>query len=263
MLNQETRSAIAQQIFAGFQATKQIPLLSKAYPELETEDSYRIQELVVDQFKAQGRKVRGYKIGLTSKAMQEMAGASEPDYSAMLDHMFIAEDAHIHRQDYCDPLVEIEIAFVMKSRLQGPGVNAADVIRATDFVLPAIELVDFRVARAPGMNVRDTIADLAAVGAVVLGGNPMRLEDIDIRDIGGQLIINGEVRESGKSSAVLGNPVTAIAWLANKLSEFGIAFEPGDVVISGSFVRALPVHAGDQVIARFDNGFGDVKLHID
>lgn len=263
MLNQETRAAIAQQIFAGFQETKQLPLLSKAHPEIDMEDAYRIQELVVDHFKADGRKVKGYKIGLTSKVMQEMVGSSEPDYSAMLDHMFIAEEAHVRRQDYCDPLVEIEIAFVMKERLQGPGVNAADVIRATDFVLPAIEVVDFRVARAPGMNVRDTVADLAAVGGVVLGGNPVRLDDIDIRNIGGQLLINGELRESGKSSAVLGNPVTAIAWLANKLSEFGVAFEPGDVVISGSFVRALPVQAGDQVTARFDKGFGDVNLYID
>lgn len=263
MLDHNTRDTIAQQIFDCFTEKKQISLLTKTYPELETEDSYRIQELVVEQFKADGRKVKGYKIGLTSKAMQEMAGTNEPDYSVVLDHMFIPEDARIQRQDFSDPLVEIEIAFVMKSRLQGPGVNAADVIRATDFVLPSIEVVDFRVARAPGMNVRDTIADLAAVGCVVLGGNPVRLEDIDIRNIGGELLINGEVRESGMSSAVLGNPVTAIAWLANKLSEFGIAFEPGDVVFSGSCVRALPVKAGDQVTARFDNGFGDVNLYVD
>lgn len=263
MLNHETRTAIAQQIFDGFTETKQISLLSKAYPELDMEDAYRIQELVIDRFKAEGRQVKGYKIGLTSKAMQEMVGSNEPDYSAILDHMFIAEDSHIPHASFCYPLVEIEIAFVMKSRLQGPGINAADVIRATDFVLPAIEVVDFRVAPAPGMNVRDTIADLAAVGGVVLGGNPVRLEDIDIRNIGGELLINGEVRESGKSSAVLGNPVTAIAWLANKLAEFGVAFEPGDVVISGSFVRALPVKAGDQITARFDNGFGDVNLYLD
>ena len=263
MLNHDTRTAIAQQIFDCFTETKQISLLSKAHPELEMEDAYRIQELVVDHFKAKGRKVKGYKIGLTSKAMQEMAGTNEPDYSALLDHMFVSEEAHIPRASYSDPLVEIEIAFVMKSRLQGPGVNAADVIRATDFVLPSIELVDFRVARAPGMNVRDTISDLAAVGCVVLGGNPVRLEDIDIRNIGGELLINGEVRESGKSSAVLGNPITPVAWLANKLSEFGVAFEPGDVVFSGSCVRALPVQAGDQVTARFNNGFGDVNLYID
>jgi 2-keto-4-pentenoate hydratase len=155
------------------------------------------------------------------------------------------------------------MAFVMKERLEGPGINIADVIRATDFVLPAIEIVDFRVGPAPGMDVRDTIADLAAVGAVVLGGNPVDLKAIDIRAIKGDLVINGEVRESGSSREVLGNPLTAVAWLANKLAEFGVAFEAGDIILSGSFLKALPVDAGDEIIARFDGGFGDVHLAFD
>ena len=107
---------------------------------------------------------------------------------------------------------------------------------------------------------RDTIADLAAVGGVILGGNPIDLRDIDIRDINGSLLINGEEREKGNSIEVLGNPLTAVAWLANKLSQFGVAFEPGDVILSGSFLRALPVAAGDDIVARFDNGFGDVTF---
>lgn len=263
MLNTETRDQIAQQIYDCIAETKQISLLTKQYPEIEMEDAYRIQERVIDRFKADGRRVKGYKIGLTSKAMQDMLGSTEPDYSAVLDDMFVDENSRLKRSDFSMPMVEIEIAFVMKKRLEGPSVNAADVIQATDFVLPSIELVDCRVAPAPGMDVRDTIADLAAVGRVVLGGNPIRLEDIDIRNIDGQLLINGELKESGISSAVLGNPVTAIAWLANKLSKFGIAFEPGDVVFSGSLLRAVPVQAGDHVIARFDNGFGDVNLYID
>lgn len=263
MLSEATRKDIANKIVDCFANGTQIELLTRRYPEIETEDSYHIQEYVIDAFKAQGKSVKGYKIGLTSKAMQEMAGASEPDYAAMVDDMFVPESSTLKRSDWSDPLVEIEVAFVMKERLQGPGVNAAEVIRATDFILPAIELVDFRVARAPGMDVRDTIADLAAVGAVVLGGNPIKLEDVDVRDIGGQLIINDEVREEGKSDAVLGNPVNAVVWLVNKLSEFGIAFEPGDVILSGSFVRALPVSAGDRVVARFDKGLGDVLVSFD
>ena len=260
MLTDDLRKEIAREIYRCFQENQQIPLLNTAYPDIEVEDAYRIQEFVVDAFKAAGRKIKGYKIGLTSKPMQEMAGTSEPDYSAMLDDMFIPESSELARDDWRDPLVEIEIAFVMKDRLQGPGINVADVIRATDFVLPAIEIVDFRVARAPGMDVRDTIADLAAVGGVVLGGNPCSLRDVDMRAVGGSLIINGEVREQGSAAAVLGNPLTAVAWLANKLSEFGVAFEPGDVILSGSFVRALPVNAGDEVVASFDNGFGDIAL---
>ncbi len=260
MLNDSTREAIAEQIFSCFKTKEQLPLLTKSYPDLEMEDSYRIQEKVVQKFIAEGRKVKGYKIGLTSKAMQDMIGATEPDYSSVLDDMFVDESAELKRDDFAMPMVEIEIAFVIKKRLQGPYVNAAEVIQATDFILPSIEVVDFRVAPAPGINVRDTIPDLAAIGKVALGGNPIRLEDIDIRDINAELLINGETRESGSSSAVLGNPVTAVVWLVNKLSEFGVAFEPGDVIFSGSCVRALPVQAGDSVTARFDKGLGDVNL---
>ncbi len=262
MLSDQTRQEIAAEIYRCFRERDQIPLLNSRFPDIELEDAYRIQEQVVESFKSDGRKVKGYKIGLTSKAMQEMANSTEPDYSAILDHMFYPEADASPRSDWVQPLVEIELAFVMKERLQGPGINVAEVIRATDFVVPSIEIVDFRVAYGPGMDVRDTIADLAAVGGVILGGNPVDLRQIDVRDIGGSLIINGEVKESGKSSAVLGNPLNAVAWLANKLAEFGVAFEPGDVILSGSFIRALPVNAGDEVIARFDNGLGDVMFNF-
>jgi len=260
MLSDEQRTSIAKQIYECFGSRAQIPLLSTQYPDIEMEDAYRIQERVVDAFRNAGRKVKGYKIGLTSEAMQAMAGSTEPDYSAILDHMFLPESSNTPRSDWASPLVELELAFVIKDSLCGPGINVADVIRATDFVLPAIEIVDFRVAMAPGMNVRDTIADLAAVGGVVLGGNPRKLTDFDIRSVHGELMINGETRESGYSNAVLGNPLSAVAWLANKMAEFDVGFNPGDVILSGSFVRALPVAAGDQIIARFDHGFGDVCL---
>ncbi|MBN7796951.1 2-keto-4-pentenoate hydratase [Parahaliea mediterranea] len=260
MLTEQIRGEIASGIYRCFQQGGQLPLLNTTYPDMEMEDAYRIQERVVGFFKDAGRRVKGYKIGLTSKAMQEMAGTSEPDYSAILDHMFLPESSSTPRADWASPLVEIEMAFVMKHRLSGPGVNVAEVIRATDFVLPAIEIVDFRVAPGPGMDVRDTIADLAAVGGVVLGGNPRKLEDIDIRSVRGDLLINDVPRESGCAAEVLGNPLTAVAWLANKLADFDITFEPGDVILSGSFLRALPVEAGDDVVARFDNGFGDIRL---
>ncbi|HSG88038.1 MAG TPA: hypothetical protein VLA56_02420 [Pseudomonadales bacterium] len=260
MLNEDTRAQIAARIHRCFLERSQIPLLTAAYPDIEMEDAYRIQERVVSAFVDAGRRVRGYKVGLTSRAMQEMAGTSEPDYAAMLDDMFLPESSETPRARWNDPLVEIEVAFVMKDRLEGPGINAADVIRATDFIVPAIEIVDFRVARGPGMDVRDTIADLAAVGGVVLGGNPKDLRALDVRAIGGALLIDGEVREEGTAAAVLGNPVNAVAWLANKLAEFGVAFAPGDVILSGSFVRALPVVAGSRVIARFDHGLGDIAL---
>ncbi|MCR9276998.1 MAG: hypothetical protein NXH85_03410 [Pseudomonadaceae bacterium] len=260
MLSHDIRKDIATRIYKCFKDGGQIPLLNPTYPELEVTDSYRIQEMVVAALKAAGGKVKGYKIGLTSKPMQDMVGSTEPDYSAIMDNMFIPESSESHYSNWNEPLVEIELAFVMKETLSGPGINVADVIRATDFVLPAIEIVDFRVARAPGMDVRDTIADLAAVGGVVLGGNPTSLNDIDVRAVNGSLEINSDVREQGCANAVLGNPLTAVTWLANKMSEFGVAFEPGDVILSGSFVRALPVSAGDRIIARFDNNMGNVEI---
>lgn len=260
MLTDDLRQQIATDIYRCFREKSQIPLLNPRFPDIELEDAYRIQEQVVRSFIADGQRVKGYKIGLTSKPMQEMANSTEPDYSAMLDSMFYPEAGESSRAEWQQPLVEIEMAFIMKERLQGPGINVADVIRATDFVLPAIEIVDFRVAFGPGMDVRDTIADLAAVGGVILGGNPKDLRDIDIRNVGGSLIVNGEEREKGCSVEVLGNPLNAVAWLANKLAEFGVAFEPGDVILSGSFLRALPVAAGDEIVARFDSGFGDVTF---
>jgi 2-keto-4-pentenoate hydratase len=258
MLDAATRNRIVDDLVEVYRSRKPISLLTKAYPGIEVEDAYRIQEAFVARRLAAGRAIKGYKVGLTSKAMQQMAGSTEPDFSAMTDDMFFPEDTPIAMSDLFDPMIEIEIAFVMKHGLKGPGVLPVDVIRATDFVLPAIEIVDFRVARAPGMTLIDTVADLAACGAVVLGANPRPLEAIDVRRVKGSIVRNGVVEQEGVASAVLGNPVASVAWLANKLGEFGVAFEPGQVILTGSFVRAIPVKAGDEVICRFDQGLGDV-----
>ena len=192
--------------------------------------------------------------------MQEMAGASEPDFSAMTDDMFLPESTPIDSTRLIRPLIEMEIAFVIGSKLEGPGVLPADVVRATDFVLPAIEIVDFRVELGPGFGIVDTIADLAACGAAVLGADPRRLDQIDIRRVRSTLSRNGTIEQEGEASAVLGNPVTAVAWLANKLAEFGIAFSPGDVILTGSFIRAVQVSAGDEIVCEFDHGLGRVDV---
>jgi 2-keto-4-pentenoate hydratase len=262
MLNETVRKHIAGEIMNCFKTRKQIPRLLTTYPDLEIKDSYLIQEEIIARRVAEGAKVKGYKIGITSKPMQELSGTNEPDYSGLLDYMFIPESSTIAASDWFDPMIEVEIAFVMKSELQGPNVNAADVIRATDFVLPSMEIVDFRVSRSNGYTAPDSIADLAAVGAVILGGNPRRLEDVDIRYVNGALIRNGEIEQSGFASAVLGNPINSVAWLANKLHEFGVSFKPGHVIMSGSFIRAVPFKAGDNIVARFDHGFGSVGVFI-
>jgi len=259
MLDAATRSRIVDDLFTAYETRKGLPLLSKTYPGIELEDSYRIQEAFIERRVAAGARIKGYKVGLTSKAMQEMSGATEPDFSVMTHDLFLPEATPIPIGRFFDPMVEMEIAFVMKTPLSGPGILPMDVLRATDFVVPAIEIVDFRVSRAPGMNIIDTVADLAACGAAVLGANPRRLDAIEIRRVKGEILRNGVVEYSGEASAVLGNPVTAVAWLANKLGEFGISFQPGDVILTGSFVRAFPVKAGDEILCRFDQGLGEVE----
>jgi 2-oxo-hept-3-ene-1,7-dioate hydratase/2-keto-4-pentenoate hydratase len=260
MLTDDVHKVIAARIYHCIKEISQLPLLTTAYPDIEIGDSYHIQNYVVSSFEEAGSRVKGYKIGLTSKAIQQLAGSTEPNFSPLLDHMFIAKESELARSNWLTPVVESELAFVIKDRLTGPGINVADVIRATEFVLPAIEIADFRVARAAGMDVRDITADMGAAGGVVLGGNRVSLDDIDIRAVNSSLIINEEERAKGVASEVLGNPLSAVAWLANKLGESGTALEPGDVVLSGAMHNAQPVEAGDQILARFDNGLGDIKL---
>jgi 2-oxo-hept-3-ene-1,7-dioate hydratase/2-keto-4-pentenoate hydratase len=260
MLTDDHHKEIASRIYRCIRETTQISLLTSAYPDIEIGDSYQIQNYLVSSFKETGSRVKGYKVGLTSKAIQQLVGSTEPNFGPLLDHMFTAEASDLARSNWLTPVVESEIAFIIKNPLSGPGVNVADVIRAIDFVLPAIEIADFRVARAAGMDVRDITADMSAAGGVVLGGNPVSLHDIDIRAVTCSLVVNDEERANGMASEVLGNPLSAVAWLANKLSEFGVALEPGQVILSGAMHNAQPVEAGDRILARFDNGLGDIKL---
>src|SRR4249919_2945176 len=188
--------------------------ISETYPAAGVEDAYRISQAVTDLKLKAGRIVKGHKIGLTSKAMRSLTGATEPDYGTMFDDWFVLEGSAIPRGRMNRPLVEVELAFVLREPLAGPGVHAADVIRATDFILPCMEIVDLRQrGRGPNMLV-DSIADAAACGLVVLGGRPAKLTDLDIRRIGASWSINGSVEESGVASAVMGNPINAVAWLA-------------------------------------------------
>ncbi|MBO6667601.1 fumarylacetoacetate hydrolase family protein [Parvibaculum sp.] len=263
MLDQATREKVVDALFDTYRSRTPMPLPTKTWPGIEVEDAYRIQQAFIARKVAAGGKVKGYKVGLTSKPMQEFSGTNEPDFSAVTDDFFLPESTPIPMSRFFAPMIEMEIAVVMKEPLKGPGVLPVDVIRATDFVLPAIEIVDFRVQREPGLNVIDNIADLAFCGAVVLGANPRRLDQIDIRRVQGALYKNGNKELEGEASAVLGNPVTAVAWLANKLGEFGTSFQPGDTILTGSFIRVLPVAAGDEFVCRFDQGLGEVATSFE
>ena len=259
MLTEAQRTEAAAALHRAEVERVPIPLISTTYPDADVADAYAIATKVGEHRLADGHVVKGHKVGLTSKAMREMSQAEEPDFGTLFDHWFVPEGSVIPADSLFRPLVEIEIAFVMRDALRGPSVNAADVIRATDFVLPSIEIVDSRFTDR--VTLVDTIADVASCGLVVLGGNPRRLTDLDIRRVGGTLWRNGEIEETGTAAAVMGNPINAVAWLANTLHGFGVTIEPGHVVLSGSFVRAVRIGAGDTITAVFDQ-LGDVGITL-
>jgi 2-keto-4-pentenoate hydratase len=260
MLTDDQRRAAAHALLEAEHTRIPITPISSTYPDADVDDAYRVSMLVTEEKVARGRRVKGHKIGLASKAMQRLFGTNEPDFGTLFDDWFVAEGSTVPMTALHQPLVEVEIAFVLRERLGGPGVTAADVIRATDFVVPAVEIVDGRQDGRGPKPLIDSISDAASCGRVVLGACPRRLTEIDVRAVGATLWKNGEVEESGVSATVMGSPVNAVAWLANKLVEFGRVLEPGDVVMSGSFTRALPFAAGDTLTASFV-GLGDVTFH--
>ena len=253
--------AAAQGLYDAELTGRWVQPISATHPDADLEDAYAIGAAVTRLKLAAGRTVKGHKVGLTSKAMRSINNATEPDYGTMFDNWFVPEGSTVARSTMNRPLVEVEIAFVLKHDLRGPSVNAADVIRATDFVLPCLEIVDSRQSARGPNGLVDSIADAAACGFVVLGGNPRRLTDIDIRRIGATLFVNGEAEQSGVAAAVMGNPITSVAWLANKLHELGVTIEAGHVVLSGSFIKAIPFGAGDTLTALFDT-LGEVSLSV-
>lgn len=261
MLSHEDVQKVAQSLSRAEQTRAWTEPVSNRHPDADVADAYRIGLAVRDLKLAAGRSVKGHKIGLTSKAMRAMTGATEPDYGFIFDNWFALEGSAVSRATMNRPLVEVELAFVMGDTLRGPSVNVADVIRATDFVLPALEIVDSRYNGRGKNTLVDSIADAAMCGFVVLGGRPMDLLDVDLRRLSASLAINGDIMETGSASAVMGNPLNAVVWLANKLHEFGVAMQPGDVILSGSFVKAIPFDAGDSITALFDQ-LGEVTLRV-
>ncbi|KQW45945.1 hypothetical protein ASC77_18705 [Nocardioides sp. Root1257] len=253
------RISAAQALFAAERDRAWIEPLTVTYPEIDIEDAYRISMLVTEMKTTAGHRVVGHKIGLTSEAMRKLVGVDEPDYGTLFD-TWMVPDGSVYPADRLNHArVEIELAFVLNAPIDVARPTAVDVIRATEFVLPAMEIVDSRF-RVRG-NVIDSIADAATCGGVVLGSRPMRLGDLDIRDVSGNLEVNGEVVERGSASASMGNPVNAVAWLAGKLHEFGISLHPGDVVLSGSFIRAPWISPGEELAAHFE-GCGSVSVTV-
>ena len=235
-----------------------IPPLVQTYPDIDVVDSYEIQLLNIRRRLAAGATVHGHKVGLSSKAMQQMMGVDEPDYGHLLSDMVYSESEPIPTQRFLIPRVEVEVGFVLGDDLPGEGCTVEDVLRCTDFVAPAIELIDSRIEDWR-IGLCDTIADNASSCGVILGKERVKPSDIDVRAIDAQLEINGEKVAEGRSDAVLGDPTIAVAWLANKVASFGVRLQKGHVVLPGSCTRAYDVRPGDQVVATF-SGLGSVSL---
>jgi 2-keto-4-pentenoate hydratase len=251
MLTPDQHAAAALALWNADETKDSIAPLTETYPDIDVVDAYEIQLINIRKKLEAGALVRGHKVGLSAKAMQQMLGVHEPDYGHLLDDMFVDEGSSIPMSRFCQPRAEIEVAFVLGRKLEGPGVTVADVVRATDYVLPSIEIVDSRVTDWK-IKIQDTVADNASSAALVLGGRPTKLTDVDPALIGATLRKNGEIVETGCSGAVLGNPVIAVAWLANKVARFGVTLEPGHVIMPGSCTRMVPIAAGDHIRADFD-----------
>jgi 2-keto-4-pentenoate hydratase len=232
--------------------------LTARYPGLGIGGAYAIQLAQVAAWRDAGARVKGHKVGLTSAAMQQQLGVDQPDFGHLLDTMFLPAGTPADYGRFLQPRAEPEIAFVLGRALTGPGVTVAEAIAAVDFVLPALEIIDSRIADWK-ITLADTIADNASSGGVVLGTRPVRLESLDLSLTGCVLQRNGEIAGTGAGGAVLGSPVNALVWLANTLGGRGVTLAAGQVVLPGSVTTAIPFSAGDTVSATFDR-IGSVSV---
>ncbi len=256
----------AKRLDAAEKSCIQIRQLSQEYPQITIEDAYAIQKAWIEIKVAEGRTVKGHKIGLTSKAMQSALGIDEPDSGVLLDDTFFADGGIVPSDRFIATRIEAELAFVMKQRLSGPDCTLFDVLNATDFVVPALEILDTRIQRVDPdtkttRKIFDTIADNAANAGIVLGGRPLRPLDADLRWVGALCSKNGQIEETGLAAGVLNHPAIAVAWLANRIAAQGLALEPGQVVLAGSFIRAIEARKGDTIQADY-GAYGTVSCYF-
>ena len=250
MLTPDTIASLAAELYQARKTRTAVRHFSARFPGMTVDDGYAVQRAWVALELADGRTIRGRKIGLTSRAMQLSSQITEPDYAPLMDDMFFEPGGDIPIGRFIAPRVEVELAFILGRRLQGPGVTLFDVLAATDYVSPAIEIIDARIeqfdrdSKAP-RKVTDTISDFAANAGIVLGGRPVKPDAVDLRWVGAMLFKNGVVEETGLAAGVLNHPANGVAWLANKLAPHDECLEPGQVVLAGSFTRPATALAED------------------
>jgi 2-oxo-hept-3-ene-1,7-dioate hydratase len=249
-LSEAVIADMAARLDAAERNREQIGHFSLQQPGMTIEDGYQIQRAWVARKLAAGRRPIGHKIGLTSRAMQRSSNIDEPDYGTLLDDMLFANNSDIPFARFIEPRVEVELAFILKHRLAGPDCSIADVLSATDHVVPAVEIIDARIRRVDPESgatrkVFDTISDNAANAGLVLGDNRIRPDAVDLRWVAALIRRNGVVEDSGVAAAVLGHPALGVAWLANKLEPWGETLQPGEIILSGSFTAPVFASAGD------------------
>jgi 2-keto-4-pentenoate hydratase len=257
-LTDTERDEAAEALRAAEESRVAIPPLVQTYPGIDVVDAYEIQLRNIRRRVRDSNPVLGHKVGLSSLAMQQMMGVDEPDYGHLLADMLQSEDVPVEASRYLLPRVEVEVGFVLGDDLPGEGCTVDDVLRATEYVVPAIELIDSRIADWK-IGLCDTIADNASSAGLVLGKERRKPDELDLTAINATLSRNGEQVATGRSDAVLGNPAIAVAWLAEKVASFGVRLEAGHVVLPGSCTRAYDVKAGDSVVATF-SGLGSVSV---
>ena len=257
----------AERLFLAEQGGKQIGLLSLQYPQMKMDDAYAVQAALVERKIKSGRRRIGWKIGLTSRAMQMALNIDIPDSGVLLDDMWFDNGTAVPAGRFIQPRIEAEIAFVFKDDLDTENVTLLDVLNATDYICPALEILDTRILRADPVggqtrNVNDTIADNAANAGIVMGGNPMRPDSVDMRRVGAIVSRNAQVEETGLGAGVLNHPAQGIVWLANRLATYGESIKRGEVVISGSFIRPVEVPGGSTIFADFGD-LGTVSVFFE
>jgi 2-oxo-hept-3-ene-1,7-dioate hydratase len=249
-------AALARELYDARKSRTTLRHFSQRHPGMTIDDGYAIQRAWVALELADGRRIRGRKIGLTSRAMQQASQITEPDFAPLMDDMFFDNGSDIPIGRFIAPRVEVELAFILGKPLRGPGATLFDVLSATEWVTPAIEIIDARIeqfdrdTKAP-RKVFDTISDFAANAGIVLGGRPVRPHEVDLRWVGAMLFRNGVIEETGLAAAVLNHPGHGVAWLANKIAPYDEQLNAGEVILGGSFTRPTPAAAGDTFHADY------------
>ena len=267
MLDDRSIRDAARRLDESERTRTQIRQLSLQHPSMTIDDAYAVQKAWVDAEDRGGREVQGHKIGLTSKAMQYSSNIDEPDYGVLLDDMFFADGSSIPVDRFIIPRLEVELAFVLSKPLKGPNCTIFDVLSATEYVTPAVELIDARIEQVDSetkatRKVFDTISDNAAGAGLICGGRPFRPLDADLRWVSAVCYRNGVIEESGVAAAVLNHPANGVAWLANKFAPHGVSLAAGEVILGGSFTRPVPVRRGDTF--HIDYGtFGCISCHFE